>query len=669
MSYDKNLWNQVLNELKNDKSRAEEMKKMEIPCQNNNKLRFYEKVVGSADPSGYALIICLHGGGQGASSMNDSQWKNIIPFESGGFAKGTIAVAPRGLNNAWNLHFIDESYPVFTRLIENYIIFRNVDPNRVYLMGFSAGGDGTYQVSERIPYMFAACSPQAGHPNGVSTINLCNLPTYLAAGEKDKAFKRNQICVDYYKKIIEQNGKYCGNYIAKVEVVAGSGHSFQCWRLPRKSFFNGSKEVTQSKDTAFTFMYSYRRNPNPPAISCDVKTFLRPLRNYYTQRGNCFYNIEVGKNPCDLIQLNINYGNNTINVKEGNDFRINLVSSLFKKGNAVSVTANGKTETYHLQKDNNYAKSNMKLFCDPNFGYDSYIDIGKFNQELKLAHVPKPPSLEGGAKPAESGVKQPPKPEAPKPAEVGPKKPPKSAAPKPAAAPKKPPKSAAPKPTAPPKVVEAKKVVPVKNPPKPAAKKAGDAQKVVQYPTTFKNPAQHCEKGKNGNPYIFVKLTETQFAWANKPEYWKKQKRTDSLMGQDVYFLNKVFYMDPKAEFFDIPRQDYFLLIRHNACRNLGLNNCKLTVKVDGKDVLSKKFFDKNYKNVKNKKGLYDDFIMNIKSDMFNLAKTHEILVTILGEKTVKKNWELDGFILIPDNCGGNLAGIYNQYFENELFI
>ena len=140
-------------------------------------------------------------------------------------------------------------------------------------------------------------------------------------------------------------------------------------------------------------------------------------------------------------------------------------------------------------------------------------------------------------------------------------------------------------------------------------------------------------------------------------------------MGQDVYFLNKVFYMDPKAEFFDIPRQDYFLLIRHNACRNLGLNNCKLTVKVDGKDVLSKKFFDKNYKNVKNKKGLYDDFIMNIKSDMFNLAKTHEILVTILGEKTVKKNWELDGFILIPDNCGGNLAGIYNQYFENELFI
>ena len=155
MSYDKNLWNQVLNELRNDKSRLEEMKKMSIPCQNNTSLNFYEKIIGKPSSTGYTLFICLHGGGQAAPSVNDSQWKNIIPFELNGFQNGTIAVAPRGINNAWNLHFIDESYPAFTRLIENYIIFKNVDPNRVYLMGFSAGGDGTYQVSERIPYMFA----------------------------------------------------------------------------------------------------------------------------------------------------------------------------------------------------------------------------------------------------------------------------------------------------------------------------------------------------------------------------------------------------------------------------------------------------------------------------------------------------------------------------------
>ena len=628
MSYDKKLWNQALNDLRRDKNRENEIKRMEIPCQNKMSLRFYEKVIGKPDPNGYALFICLHGGGQTSPATNDKQWHDIIPFEANGFRNGTIAVAPRGINNAWNLHFIDESYPAFVRLIEDYIIFKNVDPNRVYLMGFSAGGDGTYQISERIPFMLAACSPQAGHPNGVTTVNLCNLPTYLAAGEKDGAFKRNQICVDYYRQIIGHNGQLCGNYIAKVEVVAGSGHSFQCWRTPRNSFFNGEKQAKKSNDTAFTFMYSYTRNPNPPGISCDVKQFLTPLRNYYTQRGNSFYNIEIGKNPTNMIQIQINYGNNTIHVKEGNNFRINLISSLFKKGNAVAVTANGKTETYNLQRDHNYALSNMRLFCDPNFGYDSFIDIGNFSQEVKLAHVPNAPA------PLSAVAQKPPTP-----------------APAPAPAKKLPP----------PKVIH-----PNKN-----ANNQGDGKlpNVSGPVKNGRNPAQYIDKGKNGSPYIFVKLSQTNFAWSDKSQYWKKQNRNDSLLGQDVYHLNKVFYLNPSGQFYDVPKNNYFLLLRHNACKNSGLNQCRLTVKVDGKEVYNNNFFKKDYKRVKNKNGLYDDLIMNIRSDMFNLANTHEVYVEIFGEKTLKREWDLDGFILLPDNCDGKIGNIYHQYFDNELFI
>ena len=148
----------------------------------------------------------------------------------------------------------------------------------------------------------------------------------------------------------------------------------------------------------------------------------------------------------------------------------------------------------------------------------------------------------------------------------------------------------------------------------------------------------------------------------------KRKKRWCSL-GQEIYHLDKVFYLNPKAEFFEIPVGNYFLLLRHNAVKNIGLNNCKLNVKVDGKDVFNKNFFKKDYNKIKNKNRLYDDFIMNIKADMFNLAKTHEITAEIFGEKTVKKNWDLDGFILLPDNCDGKIGNIYHQYFDNELFI
>ena len=38
----------------------------------------------------------------------------------------------------------------------------------------------------------------------------------MAVGEKDGSFKRNQVCVEYCNKIMAQNRKYLGNYIAKV---------------------------------------------------------------------------------------------------------------------------------------------------------------------------------------------------------------------------------------------------------------------------------------------------------------------------------------------------------------------------------------------------------------------------------------------------------------------
>lgn len=615
------MWNSIKNELKKDKTREEEIKKCEIKCRNNQMLRFYEKVVGKAGPSGYCLFVCLHGGGQGAASMNDSQWKQIIPFEQNGFKQGTIGVAARGITNTWNLHFVDESFPAITRLVEDYIIFKDVDPNKVYLMGFSAGGDGTYALSERIPFLFAACSPQAGHPNGISTINLCNLPTYLAAGEKDTAFKRNEICVDYYRQIIGHNGKYCGKYIAKVEVVKDSGHSFQCWKTPRNSFFNGDKNASKSNDTAFTFMYSYTRNPNPTDISCDVKTFLTPLRNYYTQRGNSFYNIEVGKNTPNMIQLQINYGNNTINVKEGNNFKINLLSSLFKKGNVVNVTCGGKTQPYQLQKDNNYAKNNMKLYCDPNFGYDSYINIGDYQSEINLAYVPKPAfAVSQTAQPA--APKAPQKPPSAKPKHVGP----------------------------------------------PAKKHVAKLENVKQPTQNGHNPAQYIVPGKNGSPYLCVKLSETNFAWSNNTQYWVKQKKNGALLDKPIYVLKKVFYVDPKGHFFDVPKGNYFVLLRHNPTNNTGLKVCRIFIKVDDKEIFnSTNFFSKDYRRVKGK-NLIDDFVANIKENSFNDSNTHEVVVQIIGENTVKKNWELDGFILLPDNCDGHIEKIYNQYFNNTLF-
>ena len=44
------------------------------------------------------------------------------------------------------------------RLIENLVALQEVNPNRVYLMGYSAGGDGVYQVAPRMADTLAAAA-------------------------------------------------------------------------------------------------------------------------------------------------------------------------------------------------------------------------------------------------------------------------------------------------------------------------------------------------------------------------------------------------------------------------------------------------------------------------------------------------------------------------------
>ena len=61
-------------------------------------------------------------------------------------------------------------------------------PNRVYLLGFSAGGDGVYAIAPRMADRFAAVNQSSGHPNGVTLLNNANLPTCIQSGIRDTMF-------------------------------------------------------------------------------------------------------------------------------------------------------------------------------------------------------------------------------------------------------------------------------------------------------------------------------------------------------------------------------------------------------------------------------------------------------------------------------------------------
>jgi hypothetical protein len=188
-------------------------------------LKWMEKTFGDAPDGKHSLWITLHGGGNAPAEENDKNWKGYYGRYE--FPPGSINIAPRSPANSWDMWFIPEVDGLFDRLIADMVMQRGVDPNRVYLIGYSAGGDGVYQLAPRLADRFAAATMCAGHPNDVTPEGLRNLPFFLYMGGADSAFNRNTVVVDYSAKIDALQATDPAGYVHRLTVYPGLPHGMQ----------------------------------------------------------------------------------------------------------------------------------------------------------------------------------------------------------------------------------------------------------------------------------------------------------------------------------------------------------------------------------------------------------------------------------------------------------
>ena len=184
-------------------------------------MKVLEKTFGEAPEDGHSLWISMHGGGGAPAKVNDGQWKNqIMLYEP----KEGIYVAPRAPTDSWKLWHEGHMDDLIDRMIENYVVSRGVNPDRVYLMGYSAGGDGVYQLAPRMADRFAAASMMAGHPNDASALGLRNLPFMIWMGAKDAAYSRNEVAAKWGEKLDLLEKGDAGGYVHETHLVKGKGH-------------------------------------------------------------------------------------------------------------------------------------------------------------------------------------------------------------------------------------------------------------------------------------------------------------------------------------------------------------------------------------------------------------------------------------------------------------
>lgn len=187
----------------------------------DHKLAIKVRKFGEEPAGGHSLWISMHGGGGAPAKVNDQQWNNQIRLYEP--AEGYY-VAPRAPTDTWNLWHQAHIDDLFDRMIQAFVACRGVNPNRVYLMGYSAGGDGVYQLAPRISDRFAAAAMMAGHPNGAPAAGLRNLPFALYMGGEDAAYNRNKIAEQWRVKLAQLRAQDPEGYDHRVTIYPDKGH-------------------------------------------------------------------------------------------------------------------------------------------------------------------------------------------------------------------------------------------------------------------------------------------------------------------------------------------------------------------------------------------------------------------------------------------------------------
>ncbi len=385
------VWQEYLKEVKNDAARQTEFKNKSIVYK-DKKMKYEAKTVGEADAKGLPLYIAMHGGGSAPAQLNESQWEHMKIYYLSNVKQG-IYVATRGVTNTWNMHFVDEAYPLYDRLIENMVAFGGVDPARVYIMGFSAGGDGTYQIAARMPDRWAAAAMSAGHHNSVNPRNLYNLPMLLQVGDNDRAVNRYKATVEYAKLIQGLKDKEKSGYTYQLNVHFKRGHNFldnHPTEVPQKViedpfewYEKGTAKVKELNTSSVAWLKVNVRKSIPERVIWDTKT--TAPRDIKSLR---FYWLGLSSKSEEEIIASYNKGANKITIEKGVDGMLVMLNSDMVDLTKPAVIEIGNQQlTVSLKSSLENLRKTVRERGDKNYMFEVILKLTKEGDKLSVNNL------------------------------------------------------------------------------------------------------------------------------------------------------------------------------------------------------------------------------------------------------------------------------------------
>ncbi|MFD2871838.1 hypothetical protein ACFS5N_05130 [Mucilaginibacter ximonensis] len=281
----------------------------------NFTMKFTTQIFGDKPADGRSLYISLHGGGGTAPAVNDQQWENQKKLYK---LKEGVYFVPRAPVDAWNMWHDYPMDELIAEVVKDEIVLDDVNPNKIYVMGYSAGGDGVFQLAPRLADYWGAAAMMAGHPGDAQILNLKNLPFDAFVGGKDAAYHRNELVAQWGARLDSLQKVYPGSFEHRLHVYPDLPH----WM--------------NRKDTiAVPWLASHKRNPIPKDviwIQDDI------LRDQFYWLGTDIASAKQGQ------KVRVKIDGNKIDIINNQDdiLYIFLNDNMLNMDKKVAVSINGK---------------------------------------------------------------------------------------------------------------------------------------------------------------------------------------------------------------------------------------------------------------------------------------------------------------------------------------
>lgn len=262
------------------------------------------------DPSqSYGLIVALHG----YTGTDYGMASQVVT--SSARPDDFLVVAPYGRGDVGYLSVGEQDVLDVMDIIQATF---SIDPDRVYVMGSSMGGFGTWRMGLNFPDKFAAMAPFAGWTGTNYLENLRNLPTLIVHGNLD-----NSVPIGMAQQAAATLEKL--GYPVRFDILDGGGHdALNVWTQA-----TGAERI-------YEYFRQYRRNSWPDEVI---------LKTSYERYGKRYWVtlIELADPPFDgYIKANVLDATHIRVMTKGvNIFQLDLTNPNLSQDEAIEIEVDG----------------------------------------------------------------------------------------------------------------------------------------------------------------------------------------------------------------------------------------------------------------------------------------------------------------------------------------